>query len=1055
MHTRRLSAAVLLLALLLLAGSPDHAASATSIEPTHLYMRAKAHRFGEDPGSGDPGSGDPGSGDPGSGDGGGSMSTTFIDLLSSDERFSELLHTVQRLRMVLPMNRIRNATLFAPTNEAIRKYRKEVGQEPLGLSHIAGAVYRGIADYQAWYHLAGDGVIEPAELTKGTMLWESLSRLEAIEAIEGAAGSGGEKAAAGIMLKTEISSDERVLVNGIPVFGQQYRCTAGSLYLIDGLLTIPPSIKELLHSPKAAPPAKEGPLPPPPAVAPPRALDAGEGSTPGSPAGVPYLEDAGEYGFIERLLETAGWADALGLGSGSGSGGGEERRRPHTLWAFNNRVFAEAFNYAERYYLMYGPAFAKDDDDLYREAIEDSRDFTAAYVSDGAVSIARLGAGKHKIAGFGGRGKTTVVVEDGAPGGSLHGYVNGQPIDRADIVARNGIVHNVEKVVRPEGLVFTPQKVLVGLNATMFVRLFKDCGLGEYIDGTNPDRKVTLLVPTNRAMEDAFGYELGDDDDDDDTGVESAALPNAKSPRERQREWALYHIVDGQKSVDDLVHSPLLRTKLATEWTQGKPQVVKAQVDQALSGLAKHVSFNGADNILPEPLVVGGATIYLLSSPMPTPPSMINALIQNLDLSLFVAAMGASHIVDEVQRENGITVLAPVTSSFTAMGLVWAYLSLPGDLDARADLSRLVKSHILATPVYSDEVPMHSDSSAKTLIVDTLNGNKVGLYRTPHGMFVVAEDNAELLKLSDRGQIVYGKQMDTVQGRLESIADSSSGLRVSETDVLLRTGVGHVLDRGLILPANDPQSKDSAAGGSSDGDGAPGDGNGGDGDGDGGDGDGDGDGDGIAGYSLLVPSDKSWRENPAYRELVRRDHDEMALVQDDADNENPWRNATTSDITHYLNMLVRLHIIPIANAPSIRRAREEGQRGLPESKLLLADRRTYPTMLDSVKLRAHEFATDRFSIQLDRMPFYQSPGGVPFISFATVVRSGYGRSGAVFELDAALRLPPDESGGPGGWKQFAWNAAVWLTGIGMGSGLLGVSGYWVRQWWTRADYQSL
>ncbi|KAJ2073907.1 hypothetical protein GGI16_008783, partial [Coemansia sp. S142-1] len=193
----------------------------------------------------------------------------------------------------------------------------------------------------------------------------------------------------------------------------------------------------------------------------------------------------------------------------------------------------------------------------------------------------------------------------------------------------------------------------------------------------------------------------------------------------------------------------------------------------------------------------------------------------------------------------------------------------------------------------------------------------------------------------------------------------------------------------------------------------------------------------VVGYSILVPSDKAWRENAAYRELARRDHEELNSAEDD---DNPWRNSTTLDLVRHLDMLVRLHIIPVVGGGA--EPNPTGGSRLPESQLLLADRKTYPTMLEGVRLRAHEFASDRFSVQLDRTPFYQSPGGVPFISFATVVRSGVARTGAVFELDAALKLPPDDGSSPGGWKKFAWNAAVWLTGIGMGSGLLGASGYW-------------
>ncbi|KAJ2557412.1 hypothetical protein EV175_001365, partial [Coemansia sp. RSA 1933] len=678
-----------------------------------------------------------------------------------------------------------------------------------------------------------------------------------------------------------------------------------------------------------------------------------------------------------------------------------------------------------------------------------------------------------------------------ADDGSTSSTLDGQRIGNADIIAENGIVHGIEQVHRPDELSFTPQKMLVGLNATMFIRLLKDTGLHEYIDGSRPTNKLTILAPTNRAMEDAFGYDLGDDDSDDGDennngdrftggtlfvsaisklfthfeGLDRAEFIEslreyqpAMSPRERQRDWARYHIIDGQYLVDDLVASPLLRTIFSPKSTGGAAQVVKAHVDQAHGALSKHISFNSADNILPEPVTVGNTTIYLLSSAMSTPPSLVNALITNLDLSLFVAAMGASNIVDQVQQEAGVTVLAPVIDSFTSLGLVWSYLSLPGDAAAKNDLSRLVKAHILKKPVYSDEIPLHSDSSAETLVVETLNGNKVGLYRTQNGLFATVDPD-ELPKSVD------SKPSQPSSASMQSLLSlDSSSLRISESDILLRTGVAHVLGDGIILPSNveitsskllqgmkayvfvdllercnltyvldDPRS--SRINGLSN---------------DGGE---DDPVDSIVGYSLLVPSDKAWRENSAYRELVRRDHEEARIFDEDDDSDNAWRNSTTSDIMHYLGMLVRLHIIPIINDDP--QALEAGGHQLPAKQLRLSDRKTYPTLLDNINLKANEFASNRFSVQLDDMPFYQSPGGAPFISYAMVVRSGIARTGAVFELDTALRLPPDNNKGPGGWKQFAWNAAVWLTGIGMGSGFLGVSGYWVRQWWTRSDYESL
>ncbi|KAJ2784481.1 hypothetical protein H4R18_001103 [Coemansia javaensis] len=949
---------------------------------------------------------------------------TFVDLLSSSARFSGFLHTAQRLRMVLPLNRLRNATMFVPTNEAMERYWREHGQ---GAAQVAGSVYRGVSDAQAWYHVVGEGVLGAQDLARGAMVWESLSR----PGPAAPAPAPGNSTAPGIMVKTQVADGGHVTINGVPVHTQTYTCAAGNVYLVGGMLEIPPTILELL-----------------------------QGMAPAASRDARHAYDA-----MEKLLAVAGWSDVLG--------GTAEPALAHTVWAFSNAAFSSLFAFAERAYLLHGAEFAADDDELRRIAVEDVRTVASRYVSPGAVSLLRLGEGTHTVRGFGRDAQLTVVMDEGGAAGS----VDGQPIRQPDLVASNGVVHGIGEMRRPDGLAFSPQKALVGLNATAFVRLLKDAGLDSYIDGTRPDRRLTLLAPSNSAMRDVLDYDPDGDGDGDGMrrGPSAAAAAAAAAPRERLREWAQYHIVDGQYAVGDLARSDgssaLLRTMLAGAWTGRKAQVVKAQVEAGWRPLAGHVSFNGADNILPEPAVVGNTTIYLLSSPMPTPPGMVGALIQNLDLALFVAAMGASGTADEIQKRPGVTVLAPVASAFTSLDLVWSYLSLPGDSDARGDLGRLIKAHVLTRPVYSDEIPLHTGGSADVLAVETLNGNTVRLHRTPHGI-VVEADQAEHPSLA-RGRA----PADTAASRLSRIADSR-GLRVSEPDMLLKTGVAHVLERGLMLPRNvdithakllrgmrahafvdllkrlnltrvleDPRAPPAGPG--------PGPGL-----------DGDGDGDGtpperIVGYSLLVPSDKSWAENAAYRELVRRDHgDSEAAPAADDDAGNPWRNSTTTDIVHYLDRLVRLHIIPVteaaAGAGPVGDGDDDDDDGrLPANRLLLADRKSYPTLLEDVRLRAHEFASDRFSLQLEGAPFYQPPGGAPFVSVVTVVRSGIARTGAVFELDTLLRLPPVSPGGPGGWRQVAWSAAVWLTGIGMGSGLLGVSGYWVRQWWTRADYQSL
>lgn len=49
--------------------------------------------------------------------------TNLVDQLGSDPDFTELLRLLQRARLIPALNRITDATLFAPTNSAIERYR--------------------------------------------------------------------------------------------------------------------------------------------------------------------------------------------------------------------------------------------------------------------------------------------------------------------------------------------------------------------------------------------------------------------------------------------------------------------------------------------------------------------------------------------------------------------------------------------------------------------------------------------------------------------------------------------------------------------------------------------------------------------------------------------------------------------------------------------------------------------------------------------------------------------------------------------------------------------
>ncbi|KAJ2391262.1 hypothetical protein GGI23_005452 [Coemansia sp. RSA 2559] len=268
--------------------------------------------------------------------------------------------------MVLPLNRIRNATMFVPTNDAIKKYRKEHEHGPAA---TADNVYGGVTDRQAWYHLIADGIIDRQTLAARTMLWESYSY-----PVEGRPAFGTDGLSHGIMLKTKVDSNTTQLaVNGVPVLEGTFSCEAGSAFLIDGVLEIPPTILDILHE-----------MTPSQAHNQRRQIVRGDDEDDAS--------STGEYSFVEKLLSAAGWHAVLDTPKGATN----ESAAMHTLWAFDNRAFSTSFNFAERSYLLHGPIFAADDQDLLDESIKDTQAVAARYLSTGPISVARLGEGKHE-----------------------------------------------------------------------------------------------------------------------------------------------------------------------------------------------------------------------------------------------------------------------------------------------------------------------------------------------------------------------------------------------------------------------------------------------------------------------------------------------------------------------------------------------------------------------------------------------------------------------------------------------------------------------------------
>ncbi|KAJ1938791.1 hypothetical protein FBU59_004332 [Linderina macrospora] len=205
------------------------------------------------------------------------------------------------------------------------------------------------------------------------MVWESFSRLTHIAGIDlprnsVSEGNGTTEHQYGVMLKTRSVDGRHVEVNSVPVLKTNMSCSAGNVFAIDGLLTLPPTIQEMLRA--NVPDNHRLPT-------------------------VPATDGYGDYDFVEKLIAAARWSYVLDSVPQRKKDEAEANRM-HTVWAFSDQAFRSEFGFAERAYLVHGAEFAKDDEDDVALALKDTQLVAGQLVAREPVSLARLGEGEHK-----------------------------------------------------------------------------------------------------------------------------------------------------------------------------------------------------------------------------------------------------------------------------------------------------------------------------------------------------------------------------------------------------------------------------------------------------------------------------------------------------------------------------------------------------------------------------------------------------------------------------------------------------------------------------------
>lgn len=179
----------------------------------------------------------------------------------------------------------------------------------------------------------------------------------------------------------------------------------------------------------------------------------------------------------------------------------------------------------------------------------------------------------------------------------------------------------------------------------------------------------------------------------------------------------------------------------------------------------------------------GNNVIYLISTLLSLPDTMLQTAVSDLQLSTFIAALYASDLAKTTKRLPAITYFIPQNPAFTDLGLAMEWLLTA---DGKDDLRKVVKYHMVEGIVYSEDV---EDGKR---IYQTVEGGDVVIERAkpPHG--------------HGPGIITIGSPTKWPSHDSGSSLPSNGELYPANTtlaDSLTDTGVIHTIDQ-VVLPSD-------------------------------------------------------------------------------------------------------------------------------------------------------------------------------------------------------------------------------------------------------------
>ncbi|KAG1085274.1 hypothetical protein G6F42_021465 [Rhizopus arrhizus] len=329
-----------------------------------------------------------------------------------------------------------------------------------------------------------------------------------------------------------------------------------------------------------------------------------------------------------------------------------KENRPFTIILSKRTSPLEKFNDIERSYLM--STYGKEDLSLY---------FKYAII-DKAIYIDEFNSGKTTYKSLSG---DSLVISADKDKKSI--IVNDIPLVQTDVIAANGVIHEMDDTFKFDGIDFTTRKYMYGANGTHMVELFDTYDVGHYID--QKERNYTFLIPP----------------------------PDKLNQSLISKSWLSYHVIQGSWPQENLVDNMLLQSEFKSGDLANNYQRLPVYVENE-NVVSTSIQFDKA-RVIGDNIGIHDDMIYQISEPLILPGDILGKLVVDLDLSTFIATLYVSEVVDEIKNTKGLTLFVPTNEAFQNMGLVAKYLV---HSSAKSELQTVLRYHAAKSLLYYDDM---------------------------------------------------------------------------------------------------------------------------------------------------------------------------------------------------------------------------------------------------------------------------------------------------------------------------------------------------------------